>query len=86
MLVGLASTEGPVSRSFQSFTGWRTLFKPIAGRYPAVKHEPTGETPLNFDIRSQRRRRATRRDSSRFLPRSYFCCWLSEAWWRRSFQ
>jgi RND superfamily putative drug exporter len=44
--------RGPWNRSSLSFTIWRTRFKTnCAGRYPAIKLELTGETPLNFDIR-----------------------------------
>ena len=38
-----------------------SLQNQLRGSYPAVKLELTGEIPLNFDIRPERRRRASRR-------------------------
>jgi putative drug exporter of the RND superfamily len=52
VLVGLASTEGPVE-SLVPMLHQRAnaLQNQLRGRYPAAKIELTGETPLNFDIR-----------------------------------
>ena len=52
VLVGLASTEGPVESLVPKLhVIAHTLEKQLRGRYPAVKLELTGEIPLNFDIR-----------------------------------
>src|SRR5271157_1839354 len=51
-LVGLASTEGPVESlvpKLHQLEG--SLQNQLRSRYPGVKLELTGETPLNFDIR-----------------------------------
>jgi putative drug exporter of the RND superfamily len=52
ILVGLASTEGPVESLVPKLHALEnSLQNQLRGRYPAVKLELTGETPLNFDIR-----------------------------------
>jgi len=52
ILVGLASTEGPVESLVPKLHGLEdTLQNQLRGSYPGVKLELTGETPLNFDIR-----------------------------------
>jgi RND superfamily putative drug exporter len=52
ILVGLASTEGPVESLVPKLHEVASsLQNQLRGRYPAVKLELTGETPLNFDIR-----------------------------------
>ena len=52
VLVGLASAEGPVESLVPKLQGLaNSLQNQLRGRYPAVKLELTGETPLNFDIR-----------------------------------
>ncbi len=52
VLVGLASTDGPVESLVPKLHERASaLQKQLRGRYPAVKIELTGETPLNFDIR-----------------------------------
>jgi putative drug exporter of the RND superfamily len=52
ILVGLASTEGPVESLVPKLHDLEnSLQSQLRGRYPAVKLELTGETPLNFDIR-----------------------------------
>ena len=52
ILVGLAPTEGPVeSRVPRLHDLDNSLQNELRLRYPAVKLELTGETPLNFDIR-----------------------------------
>jgi len=52
ILVGLASTEGPVELLVPRLHELaNSLQNQLRGRYPAVKLELTGETPLNFDIR-----------------------------------
>ena len=52
VLVGLASTEGPVESLVPGLHELaRSLENQLRGRYPAVKLELTGEVPLNFDIR-----------------------------------
>ena len=52
VLVGLASTEGPVEALVPRLHELETsLQSQLRARYPAVKLELTGETPLNFDIR-----------------------------------
>ena len=52
VLVGLASTEGPVESLVPKLHDVESsLQNQLRGRYPAVKLELTGETPLNFDIR-----------------------------------
>jgi putative drug exporter of the RND superfamily len=52
VLVGLASTEGPVESLVPKLhERANSLQNRLRGRYPAVKIELTGETPLNFDIR-----------------------------------
>jgi RND superfamily putative drug exporter len=52
ILVGLASTEGPVEALVPKLHELEdSLQNELRARYPAVKLELTGETPLNFDIR-----------------------------------
>jgi RND superfamily putative drug exporter len=52
VLVGLASTEGPVESLVPKLHQLASsLENQLRGRYPAVKLELTGEIPLNFDIR-----------------------------------
>jgi putative drug exporter of the RND superfamily len=52
ILVGLASTEGPVESLVPKLHELEnSLQNQLRGRYPAVKLQLTGETPLNFDIR-----------------------------------
>src|SRR3984885_7622664 len=52
VLIGLASTEGPVESLVPKLhERASSLQNQRRGRYPAVKLELTGETPLNFDIR-----------------------------------
>jgi putative drug exporter of the RND superfamily len=52
VLVGLASTDGPVESLVPGLHERATaLQNQLRVRYPAVKIELTGETPLNFDIR-----------------------------------
>ena len=52
LLVGLASTGGPVESLVPKLhERARSLQDQLRVRYPAVKLELTGETPLNFDIR-----------------------------------
>jgi RND superfamily putative drug exporter len=52
VLVGLASTEGPVESLVPKLHLLdSSLQNQLRGRYSAVKLELTGETPLNFDIR-----------------------------------
>jgi putative drug exporter of the RND superfamily len=52
VLVGLESTDGPVESLVPKLHERVTsLQNQLRGRYPAVKLELTGETPLNFDIR-----------------------------------
>jgi RND superfamily putative drug exporter len=52
VLVGLASTEGPVESLVPKLHELdNSLQNQLRGRYPAVRLELTGETPLNFDIR-----------------------------------
>src|SRR5580700_963921 len=52
VLVGLASTEGPVESLVPKLHERANYLRnQLRGRYPAVKIELTGETPLNFDIR-----------------------------------
>src|SRR5271166_385711 len=52
ILVGLASTEGPVESLVPKVHELESsLQDQLRHRYPAVKIELTGETPLNFDIR-----------------------------------
>jgi putative drug exporter of the RND superfamily len=52
VLVGLASTEGPVESLVPKIHQLASsLENQLRGRYPAVKLELTGEIPLNFDIR-----------------------------------
>jgi RND superfamily putative drug exporter len=52
VLVGLASTEGPVESLVPKLHELEnSLRNQLRGRYPNVKLELTGETPLNFDIR-----------------------------------
>ena len=52
LLVGLASTEGPVESLVPRLHELQnSLQDQLRGRYPEVKLELTGETPLNFDIR-----------------------------------
>jgi len=52
ILVGLTSTEGPVESLVPKLHELaNSLQNQLRGRYPKVKLELTGETPLNFDIR-----------------------------------
>jgi putative drug exporter of the RND superfamily len=52
ILIGLASTEGPVESLVPKLHELdNSLQNQLRGRYPGVKLELTGETPLNFDIR-----------------------------------
>jgi RND superfamily putative drug exporter len=52
VLVGLASTEGPVESLVPKLHHLaNSLENQLRGRYPAVRLELTGEIPLNFDIR-----------------------------------
>ena len=52
ILIGLASTDGPVESLVPKLHDLNnSLQNELRGRYPAVKLELTGETPLNFDIR-----------------------------------
>jgi len=52
VLVGLTSTEGTVESLVPKLHELaNTLQNQLRGRYPEVKLELTGETPLNFDIR-----------------------------------
>jgi len=52
VLVGLASTEGPVEPLVPKLHELaNSLQDQLRPRYPAVKLELTGQTPLNFDIR-----------------------------------
>jgi RND superfamily putative drug exporter len=52
VLAGLASTDGSVESLVPKLHEWaNALQNKLRGRYPSVKLELTGETPLNFDIR-----------------------------------
>jgi RND superfamily putative drug exporter len=52
ILVGLTSSEGPVESLVPKLHELaNSLQNQLRGRYPAVRLELTGETPLNFDIR-----------------------------------
>ena len=52
VLLGLSSTEGPVESLVPKLhERANSLQNRLQSRYPAVKLELTGETPLNFDIR-----------------------------------
>ena len=52
VLVGLSSTDGPVESLVPKLhQRVNSLQNQLRKRYPAVKLELTGETPLNFDIR-----------------------------------
>jgi len=52
ILVGLASTDGPVELLVPKLHELEnSLQNEFRGRYPGVKLELSGETPLNFDIR-----------------------------------
>jgi RND superfamily putative drug exporter len=52
VLVGLTSTEGPVESLVPKLHELASsLQDQLRGRYPGIKLELTGETPLNFDIR-----------------------------------
>lgn len=52
VLIGLTSTEGPVELLVPKLHELSAaLENQLRGRYPTVKLELTGETPLNFDIR-----------------------------------
>jgi len=52
ILVGLASIEGPVESLVPGLHDLESsLQRELRSRYPAVKFELSGETPLNFDIR-----------------------------------
>src|SRR6202007_1878045 len=52
VLIGLASTEGPVESLVPGLHQLsRSLENELRNKYPSVKLELTGEIPLNFDIR-----------------------------------
>ena len=52
VLIGLSSADGPVESIVPNLHDLEnSLANQLRGRYPAVKLELTGETPLNFDIR-----------------------------------
>ncbi len=52
ILIGLASTDGPVESLVPKLHQLASsLENQLRGRYPSVKLELTGEIPLNFDIR-----------------------------------
>jgi len=52
VLIGLSSAEGPVESLVPKLHDLEhSLANQLRGRYPAVKLQLTGETPLNFDIR-----------------------------------
>jgi putative drug exporter of the RND superfamily len=52
ILVGLSSAEGPVESLVPELHDLEnSLQNQLRSRYPAIKLELTGETPLNFDIR-----------------------------------
>jgi putative drug exporter of the RND superfamily len=52
VLIGLTSTEGPTESLVPKLHDLdNALQNELRSRYPAVKLELTGETPLNFDIR-----------------------------------
>lgn len=52
VLIGLSSADGPVESIVPKLHELENSFaNQLRGRYPAVKLELTGETPLNFDIR-----------------------------------
>ena len=52
ILVGLAPTEGPVESLVPKLHELESSVEnELRGRYPEIKLELTGETPLNFDIR-----------------------------------
>ena len=52
VLIGLSSADGPVESIVPKLHDLEnSLANQLRGRYPAVKLELTGETPLNFDIR-----------------------------------
>jgi putative drug exporter of the RND superfamily len=52
VMVGLAPTDGPIEALVPKLhEREKALENQLRGRYPAVKLELTGETPLNFDIR-----------------------------------
>jgi len=52
VLIGLSSTDGPVESLVPKLHEVdNSLENQLRSRYPAVKLELTGETPLNFDIR-----------------------------------
>lgn len=52
VLIGLTSADGPVESIVPKLHDLEnSLADQLRGRYPAVKFELTGETPLNFDIR-----------------------------------
>ncbi len=52
VLVGLASPDGSVESLVPGLHEWAaSVQNRLRGRYPAVKIELTGETPLNFDMR-----------------------------------
>src|ERR1700685_1203816 len=52
VLVGLTSSGGPIESLVPKLHQLASSFEDqLRGRYPAIKLELTGETPLNFDIR-----------------------------------
>jgi RND superfamily putative drug exporter len=52
VLIGLVSTDGPVESMVPKLHERAAAFEnQLRGRYPGIKIELTGETPLNFDIR-----------------------------------
>src|ERR1700723_1038682 len=52
VLVGLTSTSGPVESLVPGLHQLAiSLENQLRGRFPAVRREPSGEIPLNFDIR-----------------------------------
>jgi RND superfamily putative drug exporter len=52
VIIGLSSADGPAESIVPKLHELEnSLANQLRGRYPAVKFELTGETPLNFDIR-----------------------------------
>jgi len=52
ILIGLASTDGPVESLVPKLHEWAKVFQnQLRGKYPGIQLELTGEVPLNFDIR-----------------------------------